>query len=176
MTSKRDLGPILAAAGGVVVLGAIVAGFVVVGGPGDARALRFDDMRLSHMQQMASAAQCAFAFTGAIPPTVEGVRTAIEEEHQPVKSGDCSYFDASRFADPAVDYSVTDAEHIQLCADFRRPTPQDGLHAASGGSWSFPELGTRREKAGRQCYTVKLVRLELAPVEPPASQQTDPPH
>lgn len=158
MSSRPNLGTLIAAGAATAVVVAVVAGYLSVGSPGDARALRFDAARLDAMRDIAEAAQCVYSKTGAIPASLgaleDGVRAAASAEGCETVSG--------RFAAPAnsgVDYAVESADHIQLCATFARPTDRRApMRPRAYNFAAFPELAEERAAAGRHCYSVRLFR------------------
>ncbi len=172
MTSSRDLGPPLAIAGGAIVLAAMIAGFIVVGGPGDARDRRLDDMTADRIASSAQLAQCAYVTTGKPPATLaEASATAARDPATP--GARCGDFHSDRTltaisaGDPQapgdVTYTVVDPTHVRLCGIFRSAV--DGkTPRISPSAWvSWPELGQARP-AGRHCY-----ELQLKEPPPPAS-------
>jgi hypothetical protein len=156
VTSNRDLGPILAAVGGAVILGAVIWGFIAVGGPGDARAQRLDDARLNVMIEYASRAQCAYYVTGRVPPSPDEARQIAEQAQNTGAVTGCPYgwnggvSEASR---ESVSYKPLSPDQIGLCADFRQPSRKN---APQYGPSNFPELDEPRTAPGQHCYTVKL--------------------
>lgn len=157
MTSRRDLGPVLAVAGGVVILAAVIAGFVAVGGPGDARARRLDENKINQMRQIAYAAQCAYTAKGEIPVSLPAIRIALDAR-DPTPPPGCEYVQTEALTTRVVTYSAPAGDTIELCADFQRP-PERVAPATNFGVFAFPELD-RKWKPGRECYSVKLVRID----------------
>jgi hypothetical protein len=154
MTRKPDLGVMLGAAGGVLALGAIIAGFLIVGGPGDARARRLDDMVAQEMQQTAYAAQCAYWLTGRAQGSMATVESVIQDKRSEAEALNCT---ASAQPDkPRVTYAATDTAHIRLCGDFRHPSHDAEDPSASWRTDEFPELRQPRQGIGPHCYDVEL--------------------
>jgi hypothetical protein len=168
MTSKRNLGPPLALAGLGVVVVAVVAGFVAVGGPGDARDRRLDDMTLSQVANVAAAAQCGFALDGTVPADMAGLRAAIDRAAQRGVTADkgCDIYGGTPLPDD-VEYSRLADDRIRACASFRRPyDPEDQQPRRYGGPLPgrFPELSAPRP-AGRHCYEIQLVKPAPLPLK-----------
>src|SRR5262245_36428625 len=88
MTSKPDLGVWIGALSGALIMAAIIVGLFVVGGPGQARAQRLDDVRLDTMRDLAEAAQCAYTFTGGIPGGIEEMRADLRDRRTPAPACD----------------------------------------------------------------------------------------
>ncbi|HEV7693515.1 MAG TPA: hypothetical protein VGO52_21960 [Hyphomonadaceae bacterium] len=159
MTSKRDLGPPLALAGLAVVVVAVIAGFIAVGGPGDARDRRLDEMTTTHLHDVANAAQCAFSFKGTAPGDMSEIRNALAEAIK--ASPNRTACDAFTLETPlsGADYTRIADNRIRLCADFRRPYDPDGTGTnryLASRSGVFPELLAARP-AGHHCYEILLV-------------------
>jgi hypothetical protein len=166
MSQKRNLGPILALTGAGIALAAVIAGFLITGGPGDARDRRLDDMTTSRLHAVASMVGCAFVLNGSAPLDIDAARASIEtfiRTH--VDPPQCSHFTpgghfSPELSLPSADYTRLDDTHIRLCADFRRPytpTPDYQPEFRSLDSIVFPELETSRP-AGRHCYDIELTR------------------
>jgi hypothetical protein len=162
MTSRRDLGPILAIAGLIVVAGAVIAGFIAVGGPGDARARRFDDRTMQKISGVASMAQCSYTRTGAAPKTLDEVKS-IDARPLSVPLSECTYVDPILLKDlDGIDYAPVDTNHIRVCADFRRPTDKrrPGYPTWQG---EFSAFNEDRPQAGRHCFEIPLVERRSPP-------------
>ncbi len=165
MTSKRDLGPILAAIGGVAILGAIIWGFIAVGGPGDARAKRLDGLLFRQIVQTANDAQCAFLADGKAPSSIEEAMASARRAEKTNKSSLCSGFDPFTVSVQGssrtnVDYVRLDDSRVELCGDFRLPTSSKAVEEnAYTSQFVFLELMKQRTKAGRYCYELDLARL-----------------
>lgn len=168
MINQRNLGPILAAAGAVLAAAAIIAGFIITGGPGDARDRRLDDLTVDHLRDVFNVVQCAYNGSGVAPPTLDAARKArgriakdeplqdcdfgIEPDDIPVSSGRTP-------SNPGdISYEATGKDTITLCANFRRP----------GDSKLYTQYGPRRvtsifhdpHPAGVQCYDLTLTQSE----------------
>lgn len=172
MTSKRNpnqrnLGPVIALTGTGIAIAAVIAGFIAVGGPGDARERRLDGLTITRISQALTMVQCAFNATGAVPATLQdaaktravlvGQQTVapICGESQPspgrITTGD-------QPANPGdVTYRPTGGNGISLCGHFRRaqkPTdPQDGYYPLDT---AYPELSEPRA-AGIHCFNMQLI-------------------
>lgn len=156
MTSKPDLGVILAAAGGALALGAVIAGFVIVGGPGDARAERFDDIVAQEMQQTAAAAQCAYWLSGKAPASVTQIEAVIQDKRAEADKLNCLSTTLQDNGSTRVVYSAVDNDHIRLCGDFRRASSRPDKSLDYWWSDQFPELRRARPQAGSHCFDIQL--------------------
>ena len=163
LTSKPDFGIWIAAAGALAVIGAVVAGFLAVGSPEDARAQRLDEARLVAMQQVATAAQCAFTFTNRVPASVDEVRSSIFNQRIVTAGYNCGQLPFALPEDRSVSYAAEGEDHIELCANFNRPTsPSSGNLSNSPYMLAeFPELREPRTVAGGHCYRIRLVKQVL---------------
>ena len=168
MTSKHNLGPVLALTGAGIALAAVIAGFVLVGGPGDAREQRLDEMTMDRVTTVLSIAQCAYNATGAIPASIEAARTTRAVPPSPdAPAAPCgtSYTipevtAADRPAAPGnVTYNAADATHIKICGNFRRPKlkieQRDNYRFSI---WAgYPQL-TKPRPAGVHCFDLELLK------------------
>ncbi len=163
MTRQRDLGPALALAGGGIALAAAVAGFLVVGGPGDARDKRLDVAISDHIQNIGTMASCAFAINGTIPDSTDELERIVEQVWgDRTDIMDCSNRDFPQSSETKVEYLRIDANRLRLCATFRRPAAQQELNRLSA---FFPALRAARP-AGRQCYELDMSVVPRAPPRP----------
>ena len=166
MTRQRNLGPILAAAGAVLALGAIVAGFIITGGPGDARDRRLDKMTMDHATTILNVAQCAHDETGIAPRTLEEAgETVIEDktnESWPTCALGLGMEDIKELASSGVpplgaaSYEATSDNHIRICANFRRPS-----HLSRRVN-CYDRLGYAEfiepRSAGVHCFDIELIK------------------
>lgn len=171
MTRQRDIGRILAIAGASVAVLAIVAGFVIVGGPGNARDRRLDDLTSQRISQIVGVVQCAFDASGVAPidyPTAAKTRSAINGPGQPpalcdsngglqprlvagetpISSGDLTYLE-------------TGPTQVKICGKFN--TANDAASSQMGYPFSevYPALRDPHP-AGVHCYTLDLVKSNAA--------------
>jgi hypothetical protein len=162
---KLDLGAWIVGAAAIVVVAALIAGYLIIPDPGEARALRLDQLRLETMQRIATGAQCAYTFTGRVPDSIAAVRQDFLERRIAVAVGECSAVQFTPAEEETVSYEAEAPEHIVLCADFRRPTPEERAELQpryyGGPVAEFPELREPRVAAGRHCYRIRLVRQVL---------------
>lgn len=164
---KLDLGAWIVGIGAAIVVAAVVAGYLAVPDPGEARALRLDAARLETMQRIATGAQCAYTFTDRVPASMAEIRNDFLEHRVAVAVGNCGAVPFTPAEEGTVSYEAEGAEHIVLCAEFRRPSPPQPAGEAPtryDGSAEFPELLEPRAAAGRHCYRVRLVKQVLATV------------
>lgn len=177
MTSRRDLGPILAVGGLILVVAAVIGGFLAVGGPGDARAQRLDDQTLDKLISLAHTAQCAYNATGRTFPTPDEMYAEAEKAARAGAQPECMQISTLPTApkpvgsdgDPAtpgeIDYAVIDDSHIRLCGNFRQPSRDERPgYPAMMRDAVYSEFQAPRLKAGPYCYEIELVR----PSSPPA--------
>jgi hypothetical protein len=160
MTGKRDLGPILALAGSGIALAAVIAGFLITGGPGDARDRRLDGMVQSHMYNLTTMAACAYAVDGAIPASREALEIVVEQVWPHDTSNiDCSTRDYPHTPETAVEYSRIDASTLKLCGTFRLPAAEQ---KSTHFFMRFPVL-RRARPAGYECYELDVSVIPRTP-------------
>jgi len=184
MTRRLDLGPILAIAAAAVAGVAIVAGFIIVGGPGHARERRLDDLTTQKVGQLIGAVQCAFDASGVAPidygtaaktrstptagmppilcDTTGGEQLKVGKGEAPAAPGDITYGDTS-------------PTQIKVCANFHSQQTWEG------GTQNFPPYSdiypvlAEEHSAGVHCYVLDLVRSAGQFGLPPASSPELPP-
>lgn len=172
MTRQRNLGPVLALAGAGIALAAVIAGFLLVGGPGDARDKRLDEATEDRIADAVRMAQCAYYITGAAPAAFEEARaTPVDgrEWNLPIvcnsfneDSGRKSARTAAQPESPGdVTYQATDNDSIRVCGNFRRPADMADEERYSRGRGDvlalFPSLREDRPQAGVHCYAIDLL-------------------
>lgn len=164
LTSKPNLGIAIATIGALAVIGAVVAGFLAVGSPEDARGRRLDQGRLIRMQQIATAAQCAFTFTNHVPASIEEIRSSILNHREVAADYNCSRVSFEAQLDTSIAYEAEGGDHVRLCAEFNRPSDTSGDNTYTPyGLAEFPELQESRPTAGRRCYSIRLVKQVSQP-------------
>lgn len=178
MTSRRNLGPALALTGAGIAVAAIIAGFILVGGPGDARAERLDQIALDRINSAIGTAQCAYRATGKAPATIEDARQvyakALNPTDPPLLCGGQPVRDehiGTGSEPPApgnVVYSAMDATHARICSNFRRPLKEKDRQAFYFPfSEIYPDVLAPRP-AGVHCYDIDLSKA--APAAEPSHE------
>lgn len=178
MTSRRNLGPALALTGAGIAVAAIIAGFILVGGPGDARAERLDQIALDRINSAIGTAQCAYRATGKAPATIEDARQVYAKAQtptdppllcggQPVRDEHIST-GSEPPAPGDVVYSAKDAIHVRICSNFRRAlTERDRQNVYFAFSEIYPDVLAPRP-AGVHCYDIDLSKA--APAAEPSHE------
>ena len=170
MTSKRDLGPILAIAGAAIAIIAVIAGFIIIGGPGDARDRRLDDMTTSRLMDIFNVVQCAYNGTGAAPSTVEAAANtqghiAKDEPLQPCNFG----MPPERLAvlpgrtppNPGdISYEANAPGRVTLCANYRRPREAEDCNGICNRDPRTSIFSTAHP-AGVHCYDLELTQSQV---------------
>lgn len=174
MTRSRDLGPILAMAGAAIAIVAVLAGFIIIGGPNETRDKRLDEMTEDRIADLVRVAQCAFFANGKAPDAIEDVSVTVTEWPRDLPIV-CNRFDeiearqsgrtAVQPAEPGeVTYQKRDDDSIRVCASFRLPNPVPGRdrHARGRGDVLafFPVLW-EDHAAGVHCYDLELAQSEV---------------
>jgi hypothetical protein len=168
MTRRRDLGMPLALAGLGIVVVAVIVGIIAVGGPGDARDRRLDELTMGRIHDVLNISQCAFNGAGAAPASIDQARETQGWLNRGNTPGPCSLgtqrdqVPVSNGASPAspgdVTYERLSADQIRICGNFRRPSrPNDnfcnGVCVRDPPYAAFYEL---RPNAGVHCFDIKL--------------------
>lgn len=184
MTRQRNLGPALALTGAGIAAAAIIAGFIIVGGPGDARDKRLDHQRLAAVARLAALSSCAFTVTGTAPQDLETALKTLRETTGVREMDQCSYLDGTRVtSDDRVEYRPIDASHVEICQTFQRAEAEPPLYndpnyadvIYADGPFGFEELNVKRPNAGRFCYTIALRKLAPPVARPPELPMVAPP-
>jgi hypothetical protein len=160
--NRLDLRTVLAAAGAAATLGAVIGGFVIVGGPGDARALRYDERTLTNIEIAARLARCAYSLDGETPASLDEARVAFEARQPEAEMLGCYFNPGDLDRVDEVTYARTGDAAIEVCSSFRRPsqTTDDAFSMFSFSmTGEFPELSEPRPEAGEACYDIELVSL-----------------
>jgi hypothetical protein len=132
MTHKRNLGPVLALVGAGIALAAVIAGFIIVGGPGDARDRRLDEMTSQRVLAIARVAQCAYSTSRTAPATLDAAlkaRGRLSTDPKDTEEVDCAtaiyqnQFTVQQGRTPPnfgdVSYDVIAPDRIVVCGNFR---------------------------------------------------------
>ncbi|MEZ6028885.1 MAG: hypothetical protein R3C46_03955 [Hyphomonadaceae bacterium] len=169
MSQKRNLGPILALTGGGIAIAAVIAGFIVIGGPDQTRDRRLDEMTEDRVADLVRTVQCAYFANGEAPDTIEQVSVSVTEwpRRLPIV---CNRFDeiearqsgrtAAEPIEPGdVTYQKVSKDSVRVCAIYRLPTIAAGKERQPRGRGDvlalFPALREDREK-GAHCYSLQL--------------------
>jgi len=121
---------------GLVVLGAVVGGFFVMGSPGTQRQLRFDRERVQNLQSIQFEVTNYWQNKGALPPTLEALEDSITGFVVPLDPD----------TEAPYEYRATGAQTFSLCAVF-------SLEGDGVGVRSFPTKGNNWDhNAGRHCF------------------------
>lgn len=173
MSRQVSAGLLLVWAGAGVTIAAVAAGLVIVGGPGDARDRRLDELTMNRIEEAIAVAQCALNVTGRSPASIEDARmirpTPTSTDPVPSLCGggrpEAPYLATGDIPDEPGDivYRATGAAGIRVCGKFRtqisaKPArdPYTGLQAA------YPQLAAGHP-AGVYCYDVVLANQQGRP-------------
>lgn len=185
MSQKRDLGPILAIAGGAVAIIAVITGFIIIGGPGDTRDRRLDEMTMQHVSSLTNGVECARRLSGEMPETPSDIIETMSLNRLASESSGCGSFlyDGERLLRgwQDLEYEVLADRKVRICADFIRPSPSpsDEMVVVDGPDvawrYGFRELDVVRPSAGRHCYEIAIPDYgQRSTVPPPPPAMTPP--
>jgi len=165
MTRQRDLGPVLALTGAGAAVAAAIAGFILVGGPGDTRDKRIDHKRLASVAKAISLLDCAYAVYPDAPDSLASAAEALSKNPEAAIRNHCAYLqeDGAR-GTTEVEYRKLNASNVELCQTFLRAEPSpprvgDPDYADMiymDGPFGHPALDIPRPNAGRFCYALNL--------------------
>ena len=152
----------------VLVVIAIVYGFMAIGSPWDARGYALDQTRLSNFSSISSAVQSYAANKHTLPDSLNEVL-----ETAPTMYG--YGITSSTINDPGTgqpyDYQRTDASDYQLCATFYASSAQEDQNGSE--SEYFTVLSSNTHPKGYDCisyqvasYLIQSTASTIAPVSP----------
>lgn len=126
----------------LAVVGAIVAGLILVGSPAQARREKADLDRVSDLEAL-----------------THGVRQFYLDRKELPATLDLAYTRSNKMADDLLDpetrapydYRVIDKDHFELCADFQT----DQSKATKPGYYSDEVLPFWKHQSGRQCFALE---------------------
>jgi hypothetical protein len=142
---------------------ALVGGFILSGTPGNERLRRMDERRLSHLQQIAYAADAYWKAEGHVPEKLETLTKSRQ-------------FSLESINDPQTlepyEYSVKDAKNYTLCAIFETDTTQVPTVDQFA---PYPDSLFWRHPMGRYCFDFNATEINqlmsekfAAPMQAPA--------
>jgi hypothetical protein len=170
---------ILAIAGIVVVLVAIISGFAIVGSPGKQRDIKFDAQRVNDLSNIQSQLINFWLTKGQLPVSVEELNDKLYGNVLPVDPE----------TDEAYSYTKTASTTFQLCANFALATEDTKGRGEFGGyGGGFPMMDrvypsyypgdpgndNWKHEAGNQCFTRTIDPERYAPIPRPGTTQTKP--
>lgn len=163
-TAKRSI----AIAGIVIVVAAIVSGFVIVGSPAKQRALRFDQERINDLQTIQWQVISYWQRKEALPPKLEDTIDSISGNPIPTDPDTGAQYG----------YAVKGPLKFEICADFSlgsedlKGRGQYGYGAggslmARDTSYAYSDSDQNFEhKAGKACFTRTIDPDQYPPVRP----------
>lgn len=128
---------------GVASLLIVIGGFLIIGSPAQARALREDQERVSDLQSIQYEIINYWQQKEELPETLDQLNDPLSWYELPLDPNGSSY-----------EYSVTGENDFSLCATFALPTP---AHEASRAKDLYFQEGLSENQyfdhqAGRQCF------------------------
>jgi hypothetical protein len=117
-----------------VVVGAIAAGFFLLGTPSEERTRRLDERRLSDLRRLQLATDLYWTRNGRLPLTLDDL----------AKEAGTGIYSRDPTSGQPYEYRVKDADTYELCVVFEREQP-------SGGFWSHG--------AGRRCFEITSQKI-----------------
>lgn len=130
----------------IVVVGSIVAGFIIVGSPATARAQKFDQQRINDLQGIQYNVINYWQMNQKLPPTFNDLHQSIldPETAQPYE------------------YRTTGAMSFELCAVF----DADGAHVNPHDGRAYPEIVSWYHTKGRYCFPYTIDPLQYPKIAP----------
>lgn len=142
-----------------VVLGVVVFGFTIVGTPGQARKLRFDETRVSQLQNIQSEITYYWQRSGKLPETLS------------VLNGTAQYGQSFTVpVDPVTGkeyvYKINGPEEFMLCANFELSS-EDPWATNRTAPKSGYEYESWNHDAGSQCFNRRIDKNIYKPITGP---------
>jgi hypothetical protein len=126
-----------ATAAAVAVAGAIVAGMIALGSPGEQRARRLDERRLEDLRGIAQGIEVMWSNEKRLPPTLDELPAAFANLRDPETR-------------QPYEYSVRGGNRYQLCATFSRDVTSEKRPPEAHLHWVYQTFWTHG--AGRNCF------------------------
>lgn len=131
---------------GVLAIVSVVAGFFIIGTPGEIRMLRYDEQKVSDLQSIQYQVVNYYQQKGELPEDLGGLSDPISGFMTPMdpQTGE------------GYTYAVTGALSFELCATFNEPTPDTaGQGSYPSRDMAYPSMGIDenwQHEAGETCY------------------------
>ena len=134
---KASLGTVLLVAGSLVVVGAIVAGVIMVGSPTEGRLERLDAQRVQDLQGIMQATDSVWARSQELPGSLEELADDPRLRVQIADPGSGEEYG----------YTIVGEGAYELCATFDRESPTRAPRPSSE-FW--------RHGVGRKCFALRV--------------------
>lgn len=131
-SSKSKISLIFGLVGAVLVIGAVVFSFMIMGSPAKQRQLRLDDRRISDLQSIQYQVIYYWQSKEKLPEKLSDLVNPISGYSLPVDPE----FDKGN----TYEYSVKDKLKFELCATFALPIPQGWVEYSNGGGIALPAM------------------------------------
>jgi len=148
----------------VIIIGAIIGGLMMVGGPSKARDEKIDAKRLSNMQQTARVINCYADNENDVPKTSQLAKNALDEKNiiprmSAERRRNCVNlkWETDPVTKEEFEFSRLSQNSFELCAVFLRKDNRPTGRAIYPYRTNNRVLNADkpRESAGRHCYTAK---------------------
>jgi hypothetical protein len=111
--THEDTSKLYAAGASVLVIGALVLGFMHSDSPREAREMKLDQEQISHLSEMEWRINDHFQLNKALPEKIDVLYVGIPVPEAPEGR-------------PVYKYNIIDTDTYELCADFTHPSAQNG--------------------------------------------------
>jgi len=175
---KSRAGTVFAIVGSILVVGGMIASFMVMGSPMQQRQLRLDDRRVQDLQSLQWQIISYWQQKEKIPTSLTDLKDPISSYMVPI--------DPEMEKGMVYEYRAIDADTFELCATFARPMPKgwqensyygggvrpmmaEGDMAVSSSSMPYPSGGNDSwdHQAGRTCFERTIDPDVYPPFEKP---------
>jgi len=145
---------------GAVITAAIIAGLIMVGGPGKARDQKIDAKRLNNMQMTARIISCYADYNEGLPETITPAKQALGTGNLSRKDQRCLNlkWETDPVSGTEFEYKRLGEYSFELCGVFAREgLEQDRQRGMAYYNTRIGVLDTHkiRESSGRYCYSAK---------------------
>ncbi len=159
---------IIAGLGIVIVIAAIIGGFLIVGSPGTQRALRFDAERSSDLQNIQWQVINHWQRVGKLPTNLDELKDDLSGQVIPTDPD----------TEAPYEYSVKNTTTFEICATFSRPSQDlEGRGEYYGGGFGgvmvsrpypyYDDNETWKHEEGRTCFEREIDPTRYPPIEKP---------
>jgi preprotein translocase subunit Sec61beta len=154
----------IAIAVSVLVIATVVSGFFIIGTPGEIRMYRFDDQKVSDLQNIQSEVVNYWQTEGALPATLGDLTDSISGFSVPVDEE----------TNVPYTYATTSALSFKLCANFNAET-QPNSQSSDAYSYAMPAGAGGQDlasdswfhAAGRVCFARTIDPKRYPPITKP---------
>lgn len=147
---SKTIGSVVSA----LLIASIIGGFFIMGSPYTQRMLRYDNDRVSDLQNLQSSITEYYRTTSHLPESLETLKDPLVDTYVPVDPQ----------SEAEYEYLQTDTLTFELCATFARATSQDQISTAKvRDPWQQQTASDWSHDAGHMCFTRTIDPERITP-------------